>query len=152
MGDMLLRALMECAGVPEAIHADALVAVDKLDKIGPDGVAKELEARGVDASATKACLDFFTGASAEESEAPTLALESGARLQATPPFARSDGAIGHPPACADPAIPSAHSAATMHPRDTRIPLRLRPRGLAMRDGRRWRARSLHADARHRRER
>ena len=63
-----LRALMECAGVPEAIHADALVAVDKLDKIGPDGVAKELEARGVDASATKACLDFFTGASAEESE------------------------------------------------------------------------------------
>ena len=63
-----LRALMECAGVPEASHADALVAVDKLDKIGPDGVAKELEARGVDASAAKACLDFFTAASAEESE------------------------------------------------------------------------------------
>ncbi len=63
-----LRALMDCAGVPEATHADALVAVDKLDKIGPDGVAKELEARGIDASAAKACLDFFTGASAEESE------------------------------------------------------------------------------------
>lgn len=62
-----LRALMECAGVPEPMHADALVAVDKLDKIGPEGVAKELEARGVEASAIKACLDFFTESSADDS-------------------------------------------------------------------------------------
>ena len=63
-----LRALMECAGVPEAMHADALVAVDKLDKIGPEGVARELETRGIDASAATACLEFFTAATVEESD------------------------------------------------------------------------------------
>jgi histidyl-tRNA synthetase len=56
-----LSALLECAGVPEPLHGDALVAIDKLDKIGAEGVEKELEARGVGAGATRACLDFFTG-------------------------------------------------------------------------------------------
>lgn len=60
-----LSALLECAGVPEPLHGDALIAIDKLDKIGVDGVEKELQARGVNVSATKACLDFFTGVTTE---------------------------------------------------------------------------------------
>lgn len=58
-----LTALLECAGVPETLHGDALVAIDKLDKIGTAGVEKELTERGIDLTATKACLDFFSGAS-----------------------------------------------------------------------------------------
>ena len=34
---------------PEPQHGDVLVALDKLDKIGEDGVAKELAERGIDA-------------------------------------------------------------------------------------------------------
>ncbi|MFN7916819.1 MAG: histidine--tRNA ligase [Vicinamibacterales bacterium] len=60
----VLSALMECAGVPAALHGDALVAIDKLDKIGTAGVEKELAERGVDLSATRACLEFFSGATA----------------------------------------------------------------------------------------
>src|SRR5947208_16978693 len=33
-----LTSILECAGIPERLHADALVAIDKLDKIGPDVV------------------------------------------------------------------------------------------------------------------
>jgi len=58
-----LTALLECAGMPEPLHGEALVALDKLDKIGPAGVENELRARGVDAAAARACLEFFQGAS-----------------------------------------------------------------------------------------
>jgi histidyl-tRNA synthetase len=43
----LLRAICEVAGVPKGREGDALVAIDKLDKIGTEGVVKELAARGV---------------------------------------------------------------------------------------------------------
>jgi len=56
-----LAALLECAGVPERLHESALVALDKLDKIGVDGVQKELVARGIDTEATMACVRFFSG-------------------------------------------------------------------------------------------
>ena len=56
-----LTALLETAGVPAALHADALVGIDKLDKIGVEGVAKELEARGVEPQAARACLEYFAG-------------------------------------------------------------------------------------------
>jgi histidyl-tRNA synthetase len=59
-----LTAVLECAGVPEPLHGDALVAIDKLDRVGVAGVEKELEARGIDGAATTACLDFFSGVSA----------------------------------------------------------------------------------------
>ena len=49
---MLLTALLECAGVPDRLHGDALIALDKLDKIGADGVERELTGRGIDAAAT----------------------------------------------------------------------------------------------------
>jgi histidyl-tRNA synthetase len=43
----VLTGLLEASGVPETLHATALVALDKLDKIGPDGVERELRQRGV---------------------------------------------------------------------------------------------------------
>ncbi len=46
----LLAAILETAGVEGDKHGDALVALDKLDKIGADGVAKELAERGVSAA------------------------------------------------------------------------------------------------------
>src|SRR5206468_6923503 len=61
-----LTALLECAGVPVARQNDALVALDKLDKIGVAGVEQELSARGVEVAATKTFLDFFAHASRDE--------------------------------------------------------------------------------------
>jgi histidyl-tRNA synthetase len=56
----VLAALLASAGVPPSREADALVALDKLDKIGADGVGGELLARGIDAAAVQACLTVFT--------------------------------------------------------------------------------------------
>jgi histidyl-tRNA synthetase len=42
-----LHGLIEAYGVPEALEASALVALDKLDKIGAEGVAAELVERGL---------------------------------------------------------------------------------------------------------
>ncbi len=45
----LLGALLESEGVPMALRTGVLVAIDKLDKIGADGVGGELERQGVPA-------------------------------------------------------------------------------------------------------
>ena len=52
----ILRGLMEVSGVPVALEGDALVAIDKLDKIGFDGVRKELDQRGITADAAEKLL------------------------------------------------------------------------------------------------
>jgi len=53
----LLAALLRAAGVPPSLEASALVAIDKLDKIGRAGVQAELVARGVTDTAAASCLD-----------------------------------------------------------------------------------------------
>jgi len=58
----LLTGLMATAGVAPELQADALVSLDKLDKIGRDGVQAELVGRGVAAEAAAACLDLFGAA------------------------------------------------------------------------------------------
>ena len=55
----VLRDILDTAGVPAEKHADALVAIDKLDKIGGDGVKAELESRGVSEDASAMLLDIF---------------------------------------------------------------------------------------------
>jgi histidyl-tRNA synthetase len=55
----LLAAILDTTGVPGALHADALVAIDKLDKVGRDGVAAELTSRGVGPEAAGRLLDLF---------------------------------------------------------------------------------------------
>jgi len=54
-----LTGLLETAGVAAAGHADALVALDKLDKIGPQAVAAELTNRGIAADVAAKCLLLF---------------------------------------------------------------------------------------------
>ena len=43
----LLRALIEAAQIPASLETDTLVAIDKLDKIGLDGVKRELLERAI---------------------------------------------------------------------------------------------------------
>jgi len=62
----LLTAVLRTAGVAPPLHADALIALDKLEKIGRDGVAKEFEARSVDAAAAVKLLDLFARPAADE--------------------------------------------------------------------------------------
>jgi histidyl-tRNA synthetase len=55
----LLSAILSRASIPDALHGTALVAVDKLDKIGPDGVKAEMASRGIAADAAATLLDTF---------------------------------------------------------------------------------------------
>jgi histidyl-tRNA synthetase len=55
----VLAAVLDAAGVPAEKHAEALVAIDKLDKIGRKGVAGELVDRGVARGASERLLEFF---------------------------------------------------------------------------------------------
>lgn len=43
----LLNAVLKSVGIPPEMHGPALVAMDKVDKIGADGVRKEFEERGL---------------------------------------------------------------------------------------------------------
>ncbi|MEQ1765269.1 MAG: His/Gly/Thr/Pro-type tRNA ligase C-terminal domain-containing protein, partial [Pyrinomonadaceae bacterium] len=47
------------AGVPPVLHGEALVAIDKLDKIGTEGVASELAGRGISENAASMLLEIF---------------------------------------------------------------------------------------------
>ncbi len=55
----LLFELLEAAGVASDKHTDALVALDKLDKIGREGVTKEFLQRGVSVASADKLLIFF---------------------------------------------------------------------------------------------
>lgn len=52
----LLRALVAAAGIPAAQEGLALIVLDKLDKVGRDGVAAELAEKGVEPAQTTALL------------------------------------------------------------------------------------------------
>jgi histidyl-tRNA synthetase len=74
----VLTALLEAAGVSAPLHGEALVALDKLDKIGVEGVAREFAARGIPEAAGANALATFA--------APSLPPEDAlARLQAVLP-------------------------------------------------------------------
>jgi histidyl-tRNA synthetase len=55
----LLASLLQSCGVDAALHADVLVAIDKLDKVGRAGVRTELVARGLAEDSAEACLAAF---------------------------------------------------------------------------------------------
>jgi histidyl-tRNA synthetase len=59
---VLLASVLSAAGVPAELHGTALVAIDKLDKIGAEGVKKELGERGVAAAAQESVLSAFQSA------------------------------------------------------------------------------------------
>ena len=55
----LLTALLNAAGVSGDLHGTALVALDKLDKIGREGVATELADRGIASEVSSALMSCF---------------------------------------------------------------------------------------------
>lgn len=75
----LLRALVAEAGIAPAQEGLALVVLDKLDKVGVDGVKKELAEKGVPVAQTEALL---------------LTLERARQPDALRGFAAADGAKG----------------------------------------------------------
>jgi len=56
----LLRAMIRAAGIDEALEGTALVAVDKLDKIGQAGVLAELGERGIADPAGRRLLEILS--------------------------------------------------------------------------------------------
>src|ERR671935_2411644 len=56
----VLRSMIEVTGIGHALEETALVAIDKLDKIGPAGVQDELTARGITPAAAQRLLELTT--------------------------------------------------------------------------------------------
>jgi histidyl-tRNA synthetase len=56
----LLIGMLDSLGFPADTHAQVLITIDKLDKIGEAGVVAELRERGVDATAVDALEAFFS--------------------------------------------------------------------------------------------
>jgi histidyl-tRNA synthetase len=71
----VLAAVLERAGIRAEQQSDALVALDKLDKIGREGVAREFEQRGIPAESGEQLLTFFADLSELERSADLLAGE-----------------------------------------------------------------------------
>jgi histidyl-tRNA synthetase len=69
----VLSGILESSGVPADRHSETLVALDKLDKIGREGVAKELTSRGIAEAASAKLLDFFASISSLTSAAAAAA-------------------------------------------------------------------------------
>jgi histidyl-tRNA synthetase len=65
----VLSGMLDAAGVPPALHGEALVALDKLDKAGRDGVATELQARGVPDAGARMLLELFSSVAAAQQAA-----------------------------------------------------------------------------------
>ncbi|KAA6430541.1 histidine--tRNA ligase [Agrococcus sediminis] len=96
----ILAAALEHAGVPEAEREGALITVDKLDKIGREGVAEELGSRGIDGARLLATLDAIRdGATLPEGFDPAVLDDArslldarvGIRLEFDPTLVRGMG-------------------------------------------------------------
>jgi histidyl-tRNA synthetase len=62
----VLAGILEQAGVAPDKHSDALIALDKMDKAGAEGVARELNARGINGEAAVKLMRFFEGVTGAE--------------------------------------------------------------------------------------
>ena len=62
----VLNGILDEAGVAPDKHDDALVALDKMDKTGTEGVARELSQRGITGEAAVRLMCFFQGLVAVE--------------------------------------------------------------------------------------
>ncbi|HYY97666.1 MAG TPA: histidine--tRNA ligase [Pyrinomonadaceae bacterium] len=74
----VLAGVLEAAGVAPEKHGEALVAIDKLDKIGREGVAREFASRGIVAEGGEELLGFFESLPALEHAAEFVAGGGGA--------------------------------------------------------------------------
>jgi histidyl-tRNA synthetase len=71
----VLTGVLDAAGIPADKHGDALVALDKLDKIGREGVEKEFAGRSIAKDAGDKLLGFFAALSELEHAAQLTADE-----------------------------------------------------------------------------
>ena len=87
-----LRSMVEGSGIAADKTSDALVALDKLDKIGPDGVRGELISRGIDEAAADKFLAAATAADPKpentDLEMLLRLLDGDARVRLDPSLAR----------------------------------------------------------------
>jgi histidyl-tRNA synthetase len=89
----ILTALLESLGIAQADQSEAVVALDKLDKIGPDGVVRELEARGFSHDLAASCVMRFAPDAEQAARGPSPGAAAAAnmakisRLRATVPGA-----------------------------------------------------------------
>ena len=74
----VLAGVLEAAGIAPDKHGEALVAIDKLDKVGREGVAREFAARGIEAESGEELLGFFENLPALERAAGFVADGEGA--------------------------------------------------------------------------
>ncbi len=72
----ILTGIAEVAGIPE-LMVDMTVAIDKLDKIGLDGVKKEMAERGIGEAAVETITQILTIQSLEELQSALEASETG---------------------------------------------------------------------------
>jgi len=70
----VLRSMIEVTGIGHALEETALVAIDKLDKIGPAGVQDDLTARGIAPAAAQRLLELTTVAQHRDNLQTLLAL------------------------------------------------------------------------------
>jgi histidyl-tRNA synthetase len=93
----LLTAMLQQAQVEPGLHTGALVAIDKLDKIGRDGVRTELVARGLTETSAETCLRAFEDADAFHALVNSDPIGSDARANVATIMALADGtsAKGH---------------------------------------------------------
>jgi histidyl-tRNA synthetase len=88
----LLTATLNRAGIDATLHTTALVALDKLDKIGRDGVLAEMASRGVPSDAASAVLATSNELSAVGDGEGAAAAEN---LAAIMNLSQSTAAAGH---------------------------------------------------------
>jgi histidyl-tRNA synthetase len=73
----VLAGVLGAVGIPAERHGEALVALDKLDKIGREGVAREFAARGIRPESGEELLGFFENLPALEHAAELVAGDGG---------------------------------------------------------------------------
>ena len=73
---LVLNGLLDQAGVPGPKQGEALVALDKMDKTGPEVVAKELVEREIPGEAAVKLMRFFEGLSGAQRAAELMELEA----------------------------------------------------------------------------
>ncbi len=72
----LLREMLNASGISEDLQTNALVAIDKLDKVGAIGVTKEFADRGIDSNAGQVILDLFDRLNKSDNAEILIALEA----------------------------------------------------------------------------
>jgi histidyl-tRNA synthetase len=71
----LLSAILERSGLPREQHGEALISIDKLDKLEREQVALDMVARGIDRQTAIRCLDAFTQPQTSDNSALLESLE-----------------------------------------------------------------------------